>query len=91
MKSTQMALKVAPHIHKRLKSEAEARGISMNALIGWLCGEWVANLERVENAAKEQIKLTERLLTKNIEEGLNKGVLMALEEYKSENDSTENE
>lgn len=54
MKTAQMQLKVAPHIHKRLKIEAERRGISLNALAGWLFGEWCSNLERIEESARLQ-------------------------------------
>lgn len=89
MKTAQMQIKVAPHIHKRLKLESQRRGVSLNALAGWLFGEWVTNLERIEESAKEQIKLTERLLSSNLEEGLNKGMMMAIEEHEAKIVSTD--
>lgn len=78
MKTSPVALKVAPHIHSRLKKEAETRGISINALIGWLLGDWVSNLERIENSAKQQIKSMEKMMVNQIDEGLLAGMKEAL-------------
>ena len=80
MKTSPIQLKVAPHIHKRLKAEAERRGISMNALIGWLLGEWCTNLERVEKAAERQHSDLMKLMTGKIDEGILAGMQEALKQ-----------
>jgi len=92
MKTSPIALKVAPHIHKRIKIEAERRGISINALLGWLLGEWCSNLERAEEAVKRQHQDIMNLMNGKIDETILAGMQkaqaqMSLEEEIAKNDS----
>jgi len=74
MKTSPLAVKIAPHIHKRLKIEADRRGVSLNALVGWILGEWASNLERIEKAAEKQHADLMKLMNGKIDEGILAGM-----------------
>lgn len=92
MKTSPLSVKIAPHIHKRLKLEAERRGVAINALVGWVLGEWASNLERVERAAKRQHQDLMNLMNGKIDETILASMQEAqaqtsLEEEIAKNDS----
>ena len=85
MKTSPLSVKIAPHIHHRLKLESERRGVSINALVGWVLGEWASNLERVEKSAERQHEDLMKLMNGKIDEN----ILSAMQEIFNQKDIEE--